>query len=167
MKVRILTALFAVGVLTAAHALAVDAKPTPAAKIEFDAARYRLATSSPRGTLFERWMELTPEESRKFWTILARYENERDRLVTDRAELLSQYVEWAPNMNAEDYGKSVHASADTQMRAINLRMKYFDLFAERINLRVAGRFAQIDDYIATAQRLELLQNLNITVNPKR
>ncbi|MGH7947601.1 MAG: hypothetical protein ACREQF_00030, partial [Candidatus Binataceae bacterium] len=113
------------------------------------------------------WMELTPEESRKFWTILARYENERDRIVTDRAELLSQYVKWAPDMNAEDYGKAVHAAADTQVRSINLRIKYFDLFAERINIQVAGRFARIDDYLATAQRLELLQSLNITVNPKR
>jgi len=167
MKLRILTALFAVGLLTAAHAFAADAKPKLPAKVGFDAARYQLATTSPRGKLFERWMQLTPEESRKFWTILARYENERDRLVTDRAELLSQYVEWAPNMNAEDYGKAVHAAADTQVRSINLRIKYFDLFAGRINLRVAGRFAQIDDYIATAQRLELLQSLRITVIPGR
>ncbi len=167
MKLGIPAALFLICALTTAQAFAADTEPRPPANVAIDSARYKLAVTSPRGKLFERWMNLTPAEARKFWTILARYEKERDEIVTDRAELLSQYVKWAPDMSGEDYGKAVHAAADTQVRAINLRMKYFDQFAEQINLSVAGRFAQIDDYIATAQRLELLQSLRITVTPVR
>jgi hypothetical protein len=167
MKLCTLTALFLVCALATAPAFGADAELRPPAKVAFDAARYQLAVTSPRGKLFERWMNLKPAEAREFWTILARYEKERDEIVADRAELLSQYVEWATDMSGEDYGKAVHAAADTQVRAIKLRIKYFDQFAEKINLSVAGRFAQIDDYIATAQRLELLQSLRITATPAR
>ena len=45
-------------------------------------------------------------------------------------------------------------------------MKYFGIYSQKLNPRAAGHFALIEDYITTAGRLALLDQLPLP-NPKK
>ena len=50
-------------------------------------------------------------------------------------------------------------ASDTQKQTTDLRLKYFDIYRQKLNAQAAGRFWLIDDYITTALRLQLLDHL--------
>jgi len=49
--------------------------------------------------------------------------------------------------------------AAIQHKNIDLRVKYFDIYRARLDAKVAGRFGLVDDYITTAIRLDLLDQI--------
>ena len=140
------------------------AKPamSPAAQEAINVARFKEATSEARRKLFAAGMSnLTAQQLETFWAVYADYEKEKNAITSARVDLAKKYVDMYQNIADSEIAPLVNQSADLQKKSTDLRVKYFGIYSQKINARAAGRFALIDDYITTAMRLGILDQLPI------
>jgi hypothetical protein len=114
---------------------------------------------------------LTPEQLQTFWAVYADYEKEKSTIVSARMDLAKKYVEAYTSeggIQDAELKQIVNDSAAFQKKNTDLRLKYFGIYSDKIDVKTAARFALIDDYIATAIRMDLLGRLPIPGDePKR
>jgi hypothetical protein len=148
-------ALAGMGVLAA-----MAQQPAPAtAKGEVDLAMLKKALSEDRRTMFRAGMNLPAKDLETFWSIYADYEKERDALAERRLAMVKDYATKYEKINDEEAKSFVSRAAEGQVSEVGLRKKYSDTIASRISGRAAARFWQIDDYISTAVRLDVMESL--------
>jgi hypothetical protein len=155
----------------AASALAQQAQPaaqasgstvSPAAQEAINVARYKTALTDARRKLFGAAMsDLTPTQLEAFWAVYADFEKEKDALASARVDLAKKYVDSYTSLSDADITSLASDAAALQKKGIDLRLKYFGIYSQKLNARAAGRFALVDDYITTAGRLNLLDQLPI------
>jgi len=125
-----------------------------------DQERYLTALSTARRKLFAESMNsLTAPQLEAFWSIYGDYEKDKNALAVARVELVKKYVMSfgnADGLTDADVTEAIKESADLQKKQIDLRLKYFNAVAARIDAKAAGRFALTDDYVQTAVRLDWL-----------
>ena len=140
---------------------AEPAKPTT--RDPHDVAAYKLAITDAYRKLFAAGMSnLSPEQLQAFWGVYADYEKEKSAIVSARTDLAKKYVEaYASEGGLQDaeLTQIVSDAANYQKKNTDLRLKYFKIYSEKINVKTAARFALIDDYVATAVRMDLLGHL--------
>ena len=108
------------------------------------------------------FIELSEVQEQEFWTLYDAYENERKELGKKKFQLLQSYV--------DDYGQVKPEDADNFMKqAIPLRIKsdkltdnYYKKIKTRTDPIVAMQFYQIENYLADAIRMELLEDIYTT-----
>src|SRR5262245_196634 len=135
----------------------------PAGRDPHDVASYKLAVTDAYRKLFAAGMSnLTPEQLQTFWGVYADYEKEKSTIVSARADLAKKYVEaYASEGGIQDaeLKQLVNDAGAFQKKNIDLRLKYFGIYSDKIDVKTAARFALIDDYVATAVRMDLLGQL--------
>jgi Spy/CpxP family protein refolding chaperone len=133
---------------------------SPAAKEAINVARYKQALSDGRRQLFAVGMsDLTPQQLETFWAVYGDYEKEKNAITSARVDLAKKYVDSYNNLADGDIAGLVNESGALQKQNTDLRLKYFGIYSQKLNPRAAGHFALIDDYITTAARLALLDQL--------
>jgi hypothetical protein len=150
--------------LSAILAGAVDAEQAkPAPRDPQKIAAYKQAITETYRKLFAAGMSnLTPEQLQTFWTVYGDYEKEKSAIVSARTDLAKKYVEaYASEGGLQDaeLTQIVSDAANYQKKNTDLRLKYFKIYSEKINVKTAARFALIDDFVATAVRMDLLGHL--------
>ena len=108
------------------------------------------------------FIELSEVQEQEFWTLYDAYENERKELGKKKFQLLQSYV--------DDYGQVKPEDADNFMKqGIPLRIKsdkltdnYYKKIKTRTDPIVAMQFYQIENYLADAIRMELLEDIYTT-----
>ncbi len=108
------------------------------------------------------FIELSEVQEQEFWTLYEAYENERKELGKKKFQLLQSYV--------DDYGQVKPEDADNFMKqAIPLRIKsdkltdnYYKKIKTKTDPIVAMQFYQIENYLADAIRMELLEDIYTT-----
>jgi hypothetical protein len=144
---------------------APQAKPasmSPAAQEAVNVARFKMALTDARRKLFGAAMsDLTPTQLEAFWAVYADFEKEKDALASARVDLAKKYVDSYTSLSDADITSLASDAAALQKKGIDLRLKYFGIYSQKLNARAAGRFALVDDYITTAGRLNLLDQLPI------
>ena len=145
----------------AAAASAQQAQPAPAAPArQVDMGKFKMAVTEARRKLFAAGMSnLTPQQLETFWGVYSDYEKEKDAITAARMDLLRRYVEGFSTLTDADITKMVGEAAASQKSNVDLGMKYFGIYSQKLNAQIAGRFFLIDDYITTALRLQLLDQL--------
>jgi len=137
---------------------AEQAKPAP--RDPQTVAAYKQAITETYRKLFAAGMSnLTPEQLQTFWAVYPDYEKEKNTIVSARTELAKKYVEaYASEGGLQDseLTQIVNDAANYQKKNTDLRLKYFGIYSQKINVKAAARFALIDDYITTAIRMNLL-----------
>jgi hypothetical protein len=129
-----------------------------------DMAKFHMAITEERRKLFAAGMgNLTPAQLEAFWAVYATFEKEKDAITAARLELFRKYIETYSALTDAEISAMVTDSADTQKKNTDLRVKYFGIYSQKINAKAAGRFVLIDDYITTAFRLSLLNQLPLPV----
>ena len=101
-------------------------------------------------------------QKQAFWLLYDEYEQKRQELGKERYRLLTTYV--------SEYGEVKAADADNFMKqAIPLRMKldkltdtYYKKVKSKTDPIVAMQFYQIENYLAEAIRMELLEEIYTT-----
>ncbi len=135
---------------------------SPAAKEAINVARYKTALTDARRKLFAAAMsDLTPTQLEAFWAVYADFEKEKDALASARVDLAKKYVDSYTSLSDADITSLASDAAALQKKGIDLRLKYFGIYSQKLNAKAAGRFALVDDYITTAGRLNLLDQLPI------
>ena len=134
-----------------------------AAQQSVDMARYKAAITDARRTLFAAGMStLTPDQLQIFWGVYADYEKEKDAIVAARTDLAKKYVDVytsAAGITDADVTQIVNEAGALQKKNTDLRLKYFGIYSQKLNAKAAARATFIDDYVTTAVRLNLLEQL--------
>ena len=108
------------------------------------------------------FIELSEVQEQEFWALYNEYENERKELGRKKFQLLQSYV--------DDYGQVKAEYADNFMKqAIPLRIKsdkltdnYYKKIKTKTDPIVAMQFYQIENYLADAIKMELLEDIYTT-----
>ncbi len=130
-----------------------------------DMARYKTALTDARRKLFAAGMSnLTPQQLESFWAVYGDYEKEKDAITSARMDLAKKYVDAytsAEGLTDADLTQIVNDAGALQKKNTDLRLKYFGIYSQKLNTKAAARFALIDDYITTAMRLSVLDQIPV------
>ena len=128
-----------------------------------DVERYTTALSASRRKLFAEAMNgLTAPQLETFWSVFGDYEKEKNELALERVKLVNTFAEsfgTASGLSDADVTRAVNEMATLQKKLTDLRVKYFDIYSKRIDVKTAGRFALTDDFVSTAVRLDWLNKI--------
>lgn len=108
---------------------------------------------------FSENMHLKTDEFDKFWAIYASFEQDRVELGAQRMETLKQYVEKYKTMSNEDADALIKKWLSNEKKDDALRSKYYKKMKSALGAKTAAHFVQLDDYIQTAIRFEILDEL--------
>jgi hypothetical protein len=106
----------------------------------------------------------SPAETDAFWKIYDEYEVKRKELGKQRIELLSQYADKYLTMNgveADEWTKKVIA---LQKKTDDLIATYYSKVVKASDGVVGTQFYQIENFILTALRAEILQSIPFLPN---
>ena len=138
------------------------ASPPPAASGKsgvVDQQMLQKALTESRRKLFSAGMDLTPAQFETFWGVYGDFENEKNALDGVRIAIVKKVADRIGKASGQEALGLVAESADLQQKEITLRKKYADILAAKVSPAAGVRFWQIDDYITTALRLDLLDNI--------
>ncbi|MGN6645050.1 MAG: hypothetical protein ACTHJT_00860 [Cytophaga sp.] len=108
---------------------------------------------------FSENMHLKADEFDKFWTIYGAFENERVSIGTERINLLKTYVEKYETMSNEDADAFMKKWLAVDKKEDAMRVKYYGKMKKDLGAKTAAHFLQLDDYIQTAIKFEILDEL--------
>ena len=163
MSYRKIVSCFAMAAaLTALPVFAQATAQAPAAQASagIDTEQLKQAVTKGRRELFSAGMgSLEPAELEKFWGIYGEYEKERTTIIDQRMSLLKDYATKYKTMQAADATNWLNSLAKIGTEEITLRKKYADMVAKQISPAAATRFWQIDDYVTSAAKINVMDNI--------
>lgn len=115
--------------------------------------------SMARRDVFEASMKLTDAQKNTFWELYSAFEKERTLVSQSALGLVESYMNKLSTNTDEQFVKMMTDSAANQRKLIDLRTKYAKAMAKQIAPQVGVRFYQIEDYLSTAARLDVLDNM--------
>ena len=131
-----------------------------------DEPTYRFAVTKQRRDIFAANLALGPDESMRFWKIYDEYSKEREALEKDRFAFLQRYAQSYAGISDDQAMAIVLGSGRLQISDVQLRLKYTDTLRKKMSGRLAARFFQIDDYVTTNLRLNLLSGIPLVAPPQ-
>jgi len=157
----LLSFLLIPGVLAAQQpAVQQSAAPMGAAPV-VDVTRLTTALSAERRRAFMVGMQLTAAQDTIFWPIFEKFESER-RVVSERlVRVVQQYAQAYPNVGDDQAWQMVTGTADAEKEIVAIRQKAAYEVKKKINGRAALRFYILDDYLTTAVRLGVLDDMPV------
>lgn len=151
-----LSGMWVAGALTVGYAT-LPAQATPAERAQLELNRSEIQAN--RQAIISRAMELTSEESTKFWPTYRDYRNEIAKVTEQSASLLEEYAtNWRtlPDKKAfelvEDYQKA-------QKDKLDVERKYADKFRKFLPGRKVMRFFQLESKLDAAIAFDLAQQV--------
>ena len=124
-----------------------------------NADRAKQVLTMARRDIFENNMELTDAQKDGFWSIYNQFEKDREAVTAKSLQLLRDYANNYSTLTNDQTMKMVKESASNNKKQIDLRVKYAEQIGKKVDPKVGARFYQIDDYITTAARLDVLDNI--------
>jgi hypothetical protein len=102
-----------------------------------------------------------PSDTQKdaFWKLYDEYETQRKVLGKERIELLKQYAAQYQTMTSEQADAWSKKVMELQKKTDNLIITYYTKIKGVSDGIVATQFYQIENYILTAIRMEVLENV--------
>ena len=157
----LLSFLLIPGVLAAQQPAAQQAAAPIGAAPTVDVTRLTTALSAERRRAFMVGMQLTPDQDPIFWPIFEKFEGER-RVVSERlVRVVQQYAQAYPNVSDDQASQMVASTAELEKELVSIRQKAADDVKKKLNGRAALRFYILDDYLTTAVRLGVLDDMPV------
>jgi hypothetical protein len=162
MRHRIWFTIFAVTCLIS-RAYAHDQRDPPGPSLTRDPTLLTMA----RRDVFQKAMGLDDPQKDMFWNIYADYDRQRAEVTDQTLRLLRDYVTSYDTLTNEQATKMMDEAARIADKQVQLRRKYAHEISKKLGGRVGARFYQIDDYLSTAARLELLDQIPFVGDPQK
>ena len=104
---------------------------------------------------------VTPSDAQKdaFWKVYDEYEAQRKDLGKQRIELLNQYAEQYQTLTSEQAHVWTSKVIDLQNKTDKLITRYYKKVKSISDGIVATQFYQVESYILTGIRIELLEGI--------
>jgi hypothetical protein len=139
--------------------------PTPAfaqEAIQVDLETAKRILQRERETIFIEALQLSVSQAAMFHPIYVEFNKEK-RVLDDL--LLKLFVQYSENYNKLDH-KVMHSfikmSEEHQRRETYVRKKYYRKLGKTISTELASQFYEVDDFISTTLRLNILMGLPFT-----
>lgn len=100
-----------------------------------------------------------------FWKLYDDYETQRKELGRQRIDLLTQYADHYLDMTGEQADQWTKKVMELQRKTDNLIFLYYNKVKLISDGIVATQFYQIENYILTAIRMKILQNVPFVNKP--
>jgi hypothetical protein len=160
MKHQIRITLFAVACLVS-EVHAQDTHNPPDVNLE----RARQILTMARRDVFQHAMALNDPQKEAFWNTYADYDKQRALLTDQATQLLREYATEFDTLTNEQAVKMMSEAADMSRKQIDLRRKCADQISKKLGGRVGARFYQLDDYMDTVLKLDLLDDVPVVPDP--
>ena len=102
-----------------------------------------------------------------FWKLYDEYETQRKELGKQRIDLLKQYADHYRDLTPEQADAWTKKVMDLQKKTDGLIVSYYGKVKLISDGLVATQFYQIENYILTYIRMQLLHNVPFVENPKK
>lgn len=108
------------------------------------------------------FIELSELQENEFWTLYDAYENERKELGKKKLQLLQSYVDDYGQVKAEDADNFMKQAIPLRIKSDKLTDNYYKKIKTKTDPIVAMQFYQIENYLADAIKMELLEDIYTT-----
>ena len=105
------------------------------------------------------FVQPSPSQSDAFWALYDQYETERKALGKERIALLEQYAKQYADMTAEQADAWMNKVMTLQKKTDKLIATYYKNVKAASDALVATQFYQVESYILTGIRIELLEGI--------
>ena len=95
----------------------------------------------------------------EFWKIYDEYETERKALGKDRLDLITRYVSEYTSIDGEVADGMVKESEQLNSKLTGLISKYTKQVRKATDSKVAAQFFQIENYLLSVTRVQIMNNL--------
>jgi len=121
----------------------------------------RFKEQTARKSFVDGNMDLTPEESSKFWPLYYEYTSEIFSLDDKLAELLAQYAAGYTNksLSDEQAGKMLKNYLQYEKQYAKIRLKYSKKFGEILPPKKVMRFFQIENKLNALVEMEMARQI--------
>ena len=109
--------------------------------------------------IFEESMGLTEEQGTQFWPLYKKYEEEAAKLNDFRIKYLTDYVDNFENITDEQVDALLKGANSYNKKMAALKTKYYKQIKKTLGSGLAMRFLQIEEYIQTVIKYEILDTL--------
>lgn len=108
------------------------------------------------------FIELSEVQEQEFWALYNAYENERKELGKKKFQLLQSYVDDYGQVKAEDADNFMKQAIPLRIKSDKLTDNYYKKIKTKTDPIVAMQFYQIENYLADAIKMELLEDIYTT-----
>ena len=108
------------------------------------------------------FIELSEVQEQEFWALYNEYENERKELGKKKFQLLQSYVDDYGQVKAEDADNFMKQAIPLRIKSDKLTDNYYKKIKTKTDPIVAMQFYQIENYLADAIKMELLEDIYTT-----
>lgn len=108
------------------------------------------------------FIELSEVQEQEFWALYNEYENERKELGRKKFQLLQNYVDDYGQVKAEDADNFMKQAIPLRIKSDKLTDNYYKKIKTKTDPIVAMQFYQIENYLADAIKMELLEDIYTT-----
>ncbi|TAJ05095.1 hypothetical protein DMA11_23585 [Marinilabiliaceae bacterium JC017] len=123
--------------------------------------------NSERKVFFAQNMDLTTVQSEIFWDIYEDYEKEKAPIGNLSIKLFKRLIKEEDTLDDKTLIELQKSSLKNQQRRLALKKKYFNIIRKKIDVDVAVRFTQIDEYVNTMVSASLLESMPLVKTQKK
>jgi hypothetical protein len=120
---------------------------------------FQAAFGMEKKALVEENIKLDGLQKDAFWTLYDEYEVTRKEYGKKRLELWTEYAKTYKTMTGEQADAWVKKVMDLQVSTDKLMRTYYNKIKKEVNPIVATQFYQIENYIITAIRMEIQEEM--------
>ncbi len=104
-------------------------------------------------------MNLSDEQADVFWPVYNDFEREASKLTQMRINYLKEYAEKYETITPEEADAIMKKVFQYQKKYLALKMKYYNVLKKKMGALVATRFIQVEEYISTGVKMQLLDSI--------
>jgi hypothetical protein len=120
---------------------------------------YQAAFGMDKKAVVADFVKPSPAQKDAFWKLYDEYETQRKALGKERIELLKQYADKYLTMTSEQADTWTKKVIELQKKTDALIVTYYGKIKTASDAIVATQFYQIEGYILTAIRMQILENV--------
>ena len=130
--------------------------------IQIDLAKAKSQLQKDREKIFIEALQLSISQAAIFHPIYVKFNNEKRALDDELIGLFVNYGNNYQHLNLKLMTTFVTQSEKYQARELSVRKKYYKLLSEAISIEIGSQFYEVDDFISTSLRLNILTGLPFT-----
>jgi hypothetical protein len=106
-------------------------------------------------------LQLTPEESARFWPVYKEYDSALTRLADERIAYIRMYAENYAQLTDGKTAEIANGLIDVEARRTQLKKQYFQRMSQTVSVKQAARFLQVENQIEKLIDLQISASLPI------
>ena len=115
-----------------------------------------------RENIFIQALHLTTSQATVFHPIYVEFNREKSALDDELISLIVKYGENYQRLNNEMMQSFIKQSEKYQRKELAVRKKYYGKLSKAISTELASQFYEVDDFVSTSLRMNVLSGLPFT-----